>query len=132
MSIVLDASALAKVFLDEDESPAFRTFLEDAIEEEQDLVAPRLIAYELGNIITAQFPEADRRRREQTLKDTLTLVREVQLDDPGQVFRFVEETESYYDAVYLWVTRREEASLVTYDNILRKAAETHDVPLLRP
>lgn len=132
MAIVLDACAIAKTFLDEEHSAALRSFLKEQIGEDEDLAAPRLIAYELGNIIGAQFADEDLRSQRQILDDALRLVRVLPLDEPGDALRFVPDTGSFYDAAYLRAARSEDAGLVTYDRTLRTAARTHGVPVLKP
>lgn len=132
MRTVVDASALAKTFLDEEHADAFRGFVKDAIEANTDLVAPTLISYEMGNIVAAQFPEAEPEEQGQILADALTLVRRTPIEAPTRVLGFADDAGSFYDASYLWTARREEAQLVTYDEELALATEVHDVPLVQP
>jgi predicted nucleic acid-binding protein len=129
---VVDASALAKAFLDEEGAAAFRAFLWEAVDEGRTLRAPRLLAYELGNIVAFQYPEAEPERRAAILEDGLTLVRTEPIEEPGALFPLVDEAGSFHDAAYLWLARDEDGLLVTYDEGLADAAAKHGVDTLQP
>lgn len=132
MGVVLDASALAKVFLNEEDAPALRAFVRETVEEGRELLAPRLIGYELGNVVLAQFPERDPEGRARVLEDALALVRAVPIEEPPEVFDVAGEPPSFSNACYLWLARREGAGLLTYDDRLREAARARDVEAVRP
>ena len=117
---VVDASALASLAFNEPEAPAVAAILEG-----ETLAAPALVIYELGNTCLKKcrrYPSSAAALR-QSFSDVLTLPIELFVIDPADVLATAEESAvSFYDAAYLWLSRRLNARLVTLDRRLRQKA----------
>lgn len=119
---VVDASALAAIAFNEPLAAEIARRLSN-----RELVAPRLLAYELTNAAVrklAKHPQQDAMIRaglERALADDFAIVwSDV---EPGPVLDLAIETGlTAYDASYLWLARHLGAELVTLDAELRAAA----------
>lgn len=130
-TVVVDASALAKLFLDEAESPAFRAWRDEQIQAGTRFEAPDLLGYEIAHIVSkvlkVQVPGEDsfaglvRRTVE-----GIVLHRAF-----AEIGDFVGEA-SAYDASYLAVASAMSSPLVTYDRDLQRAARKHGIKVLAP
>lgn len=125
---VLDASALAKRFLDQSHAADYRAWHAKAILRSQ-LVAPNLIRYELGQVLSREAG-SDLEVRASLLRHVLAGLA-FEDPEPGQPFAFTPPL-SYYDAAYLALAKGRSCTLVTYDAKLLKAAKANDVPTLSP
>ena len=116
MTLVVDASALAAILFGESEGPEMARYLED-----ETLVAPTLIDFELANIGLKKLRrDPDRMAEIITALDyaeSLSIERvAVPLTD---VLTLATETGlTAYDAAYLWVAISRDSELVTLDNRL--------------
>lgn len=117
---VIDASALAALAFNEPEASAVAGLLEG-----ETLAAPALVVYELGNTCwkkCRRYPSSAAALR-QSFNDVLRLPIELFVIDPAGVLAIAEESAvSFYDAAYLWLSRRLNARLVTLDLRLRRRA----------
>jgi predicted nucleic acid-binding protein len=121
--VVVDASALAAIAFREPEARAVLDRLAG-----RELVAPRLLAYELTNTaltkISRHPAEADAIRTGLTgaLSDDLAIYWSDVAHD--EVLALAEQTGlTAYDAAYLWLAHYLEADLVTLDTRLQRAFE---------
>lgn len=131
---VLDASAVAKLFLDEPESAAFRSWYLQEVEAGAIFAAPSLLSYEVAHLLArnlapprgASAPEWLAERHDDVLSGIL-------LDEGAarRVFPWVGALTGY-DASYLAVAVAARASLVTYDATLLKEARKQGVPTHTP
>jgi predicted nucleic acid-binding protein len=118
---VVDASALAAIAFNEPLAAEMTTRLAN-----RELVAPRLLAYELANAAVRKLtkhPEQATLIRgglERALADDFAIVwSDV---EPGPVLDLAIQTGlTAYDASYLWLARRLDADLVTLDSDLAAA-----------
>ena len=121
--VVVDASALAAVAFREPEGRAVLDRLAG-----RELVAPRLLAYELTNTALTKI------RRHPTEVDAIRAGLDGVLSDDlaihwsdvahGEVLALAEQTGlTAYDAAYLWLAHYLEADLVTLDTRLQRAFE---------
>ena len=119
---VVDASALAALAFNESEAPAVAGILEG-----ETLAAPALVIHELGNTCwkkCRRYPSFAAVLR-RSFSDVLKLPIELFVIDPAEVLATAEECGvSFYDAAYLWLSRRLNARLVTLDRRLRQIAGT--------
>lgn len=119
---VVDASALAAIAFNEPLAAETTERLAN-----RELVAPRLLAYELANAAVrkvAKHPEQAaliRAGLERALADDVAIVwSDV---EPGPVLDLAVETGlTAYDASYLWLARHLDADLITLDAELAAAA----------
>lgn len=124
---VLDASALAKTFLDEPESPAFRAWYRERIGEGARLAAPDLLGYEIAHLMArnvgARGPFRSRVRQ---------AVEGIQLHPAFDAVGPYVDGLTAYDASYLATAAASGAVLVTYDRALVRAGKVHRVPVISP
>lgn len=97
-SVTLDASCLAKLFLEEPDSPAFRRWYQAMRACGAAFQAPALIQYELGNILRREFRDAPAELKGRILGEALEGVEMVQVD-AAQPFLLAADL-TYYDAAY--------------------------------
>lgn len=119
--VTIDASLVAKLFLEEPDSPAFRGWYRAMQYHGVEFRAPNLLAYELGNIIGDEFPDKDEGTRAQILESALTgiLLQDTELDQP---FRFMAKPKiTYYDAAYV-ADGCASGSIASADERMRRAA----------
>jgi predicted nucleic acid-binding protein len=116
---VADASVIAAIVFGEPEAAAATRLLDDA-----EIVAPRLLAYELTSIAQTKT------RRAPDLRDSIARALEVGLavgyrwvdvDHLAVLALALETGLSTYDATYLHVARSLEIPLVTFDRRLQDA-----------
>ncbi len=119
---IVDASALAALAFNESEASAVAEALEG-----ETLAAPALVIYELGNTCwrkCRRYPSSAAALR-RSFSDVLTLPIELFVIDPAGVLATAEESGvSFYDAAYLWLSRRLNARLVTLDRRLQQITGT--------
>lgn len=125
MIAVVDASALAAIVFNE----PMAADVTDRLANRQ-LVAPRLLAYELLNTAAKKI----RRYPDQSDAIRAAVVRALSEDlaiywsdvEPAAVLELAETTGlTAYDASYLWLVRYLDAELVTLDAELASAAARH-------
>jgi predicted nucleic acid-binding protein len=117
---VIDAFVAAAILFVENEADMAMSMIDDA-----DLVAPRLLPFELANVAVTKIrrhPE-DRRKIVEGLNRSKAM---------GIRLQEAPETEAYelalalnlsaYDASYLWLSKQIEAELLTFDKRLAAAA----------
>ena len=119
---VVDASALAAIAFGEPAAPDIVRRLEN-----RELVAPRLMAYELANTAwrkTKKYPDraaAIRAGLERALADDMAIVWS-DVEPAAVVDLALAMDLTAYDASYLWLARHLQAELVTLDADLAAAA----------
>jgi predicted nucleic acid-binding protein len=122
---VLDANALAKLFLDESESKAFRAWRNGQVEAGARFAAPELLGYEIAHIVAKAFGPTIGRDR------FATLVRKpmegIALHAAWHAVGDYLEDATAYDASYLATAAASGATLVTYDRELQRAAKQHAI-----
>lgn len=128
-SFVVDASAFARVFLEQPQSSAFREWRKKALVRGHRLLAPTLLPYELGNVLLREF-KGERNKWEPALTEILLGVR-LDLPSFSQVFR-ASEGLTFYDASYLALAQENNATVVSYDSDLLRQAAKAGRPVLSP
>lgn len=120
---VIDASALAKLVLDERESPAFRAWYRDCVSHGERLFAPDLLPYELANTLWRRLSDP-RALPEDATRD---IVRDalIHVDLDHEAWARIGPWRgrlTAYDAAYLSLAAAKGATLVTYDERLAAVA----------
>lgn len=119
--VTIDASCVAKLFLEEADSAEFRTWYRAMQGHGVQFRAPHLLVYELGNVIGDEFFDVDEHTRVRILESALTGI-QLQDTDPGQPFRFMGKPKlTYYDAAYV-ADGFDSGSIASADERMRKAA----------
>jgi len=122
--VVLDASAVAKWFLREEESEEMRSLREKLASGETEGYAPSLILVEVANLLryAKNVTSDDVKKALRSLEILLRLV-----DDGELLFGAVDlafqRTTTIYDSLYVELARRLDAYLVTYDEELLEKFE---------
>jgi predicted nucleic acid-binding protein len=118
MILVVDASAIAAIIFGEREGPQMVNYLED-----QTLVAPVLIDFELANIAVKKIRRVPQRMPEVIAAleraDGLKIDR-VAVPRIDVVSLAAETGLTVYDAAYLWVAMSMDTELVTLDTRLAR------------
>ncbi|MEX0733351.1 MAG: type II toxin-antitoxin system VapC family toxin [Steroidobacteraceae bacterium] len=117
---VVDASALAALAFGESEAPAIAEMLEN-----QTLVAPALVVYEVGNACwkKCRRDPASAVVLSKAFADMLKLEIRLLAIEPAEVLGVAQKHDvTFYDAAYLWLADRLKARLVTLDSRLQKFA----------
>lgn len=128
-AFVVDASAFAKVFLEQPGSHAFREWRRKALLRGLPLLAPTLLPYELGNVLLREF-KGERRKWDPALTEILLGV-SLELPSFARVF-LAAEGLTFYDAAYLALAQERGATLVSYDRDLLARAAKAGCPTLSP
>ena len=131
---VLDASALAKLFLEEPESERFREWYVTEVHRGATFGAPGLVAYEVAHLLGKKVTPPDGEDAASWLAQRHDDVLDgIELDHraPREVFAWMERL-SGYDASYLAAAYAAAATLVSYDAALRKAAARAGVATVAP
>lgn len=116
--VVLDASAVAAVLFGEDGSEDVLRRTENA-----ELVAPRLLPYELANVAWKKASRAPEQRK--AILQALELlggldVRILEVDPVEATGLALDLRITAYDATYVWLSRHLDAPLITLDERLRR------------
>ena len=128
---VLDASALAKSFLDEPRSDALRAWLGNAVAAGHDLHVPSLAASEIARIIQKERPELDVAAHKELWRAVLLGIHVAPVDMAHDgVWDTAAAGLSYYDAEYVDLARRLGATLVTADAAQVRAAAALGIDVL--
>lgn len=131
---VVDASALAKLFLNEPESDAFRAWYLTEVQAGAKFAAPGLLAYEIAHLLGRNLkPPAPARAAEWLAERHDEVMTGVALDEGAarRSFPWI-GTLTGYDASYLSTATATRASLVSYDEALLKAAARQGVKTHTP
>lgn len=126
---VLDASAAAKLFLDEPESAAFRSWYLQEVGGGATFAAPSLLSYEIAHLLARNLkPPAGARAAEWLAERHEEVLSGIAIDE-GAARRVFSWTGALtgYDASYLAVAVATRAALVTYDDALLKEARKEGV-----
>ena len=126
---VVDASALAKLFLDEDGAPAFRDWWYATMASGAAMMAPSLVRFEVGNLIRRNLHHLDAAGRRRCWRETLA---GVQFDDSALAGSFGFPQLTFYDAAYLSLAAARKARLLTFDSRMAKAAAAQNLVTERP
>ena len=133
MAIVVDASVVAAHLLpDEGNREAVATIL--ARLDKEDGVVPPIFRYEIRNILlmAKRRKRIDDRQLQQLLAELtdFALVEDAAGND-ANMFDLADRMElTVYDAAYLEVAKRRQASLATFDTELARAADAEQVVVL--
>jgi len=125
---VIDASVATRFVLSEDLYDEAKSLIEGFIEDEYNLLAPTLINYEVGNALRTATARKEIGEEEsgEAYEDFLGLkldVNNIELDDfLGALALSNRRNISFYDAAYIWLSRKMGAPLVTADAKQREAA----------
>lgn len=122
--LVADASALAKLFLDEPDAPAFRDWWYERLTQGTVVTAPALLRYEIGNLITRNLSELKAKDRRRVWREALAGIR---FDDETTMEAFAIQGLTFYDAAYVGLAKSRKTPLLTYDGAMKKAAKDEGV-----
>lgn len=110
---VVDASSLAKLFLEDEGYEAFRTWFGETVHRGDTLLAPRLLRYEIGNVVQREYGQEPLDDRVEIVTEAL---RHLRFEDADLRDAFEAAGDlTFYDAAYLALARKEGAPLVTAD-----------------
>lgn len=126
---VVDASAIAKLFLDEPESEAFRSWYLTEIEAGSLFAAPGLLEYEVAHLLARNLkPPAGTDRTAWLAERHDEVLAGIVLDHRAArgSFRWTPAITGY-DASYLAAAMAHGASLVTYDDLLLRQARKEGI-----
>lgn len=129
MTTVVDASALARLFLAQRGADSVRVWFREAIARGETLAAPHLLLYELGKVVLRETRTASPADQATVLADALS---SVQLSDPPADATFAacrRHGLTFADAAYLVLAAGARAELVTFDAELAAAARTEGLPV---
>ena len=119
--VTIDASCVAKLLLEEADSPTFRAWYRAMQYHGVEFRAPHLLVCELGNTIAHEFPDFDEAARARILESALTGI-QLQETQPDRPFRFMAKPKlTYYDAAYV-ADGFDSGSIASADERMRKAA----------
>lgn len=127
---VIDASALAKSFLNESMSAEFRAWLTEAIVAGADVRAPPLAVAEIGRTIQKTHPSVSTAQAKELHASVFMGIRIHDTDPGGLAAWDYAGGLSYYDAKYVQMAASLEATLVTADSRQRDAAAGRRVSVL--
>ncbi len=129
---VLDASAAAKLLLNEAESPAFRVWYIHQVEQGATFVAPDLLGYEVAQLVARNFKPPAGGNQGWFGAQVARVVSGINLHAAYQgVGPYVPDLTAY-DASYLATASAFRASLVTYDKKMQRAARSRGIALVAP
>ncbi len=125
--VVVDASILLKLVLEEPDTPACLLWYEMAIEARTRFMAPASLYAETGRVVQRRFPELTPEERQLIHSDLLADIELLppQKDADWHAARHLE----FFDALY--VAAAKGRSLVTADARMAKAAQALGVALVR-
>jgi predicted nucleic acid-binding protein len=127
---VLDASALAKTFLEEPRSEEFRTWLRSRLMAGDALVTPRLAFSEIGRIIQKELPSlstSDRMELHAAVLGGVRTFEEKRID--VAIWKHAARI-TFYDAEYLHVAQQTGGTLVTADATQLDEAKRQSIPTI--
>lgn len=127
---VIDASALAKSFLNEPMSAEFRAWLTEAIEAGADVRAPPVAVAEIGRTIQKTHPSASTAQAKELHAAVFMGVRIHDLDPRGLDAWEYAGNLTYHCAKYVQMAAGLDATLVTADSRQRDAAAGRRVSVL--
>jgi len=126
---VIDCNIIVKWFIPEKDSDVITKLLEKAINKEFDLYSPAIILLEFANVLT-KYCRRNLLTESECTRAFITLTKMIKektiniipLDtEKVEVLSLALESKlSYYDAEYLYLSRKLKASLITYDKTLKK------------
>ncbi|MHB8634318.1 MAG: PIN domain-containing protein [Thermoplasmatota archaeon] len=131
---VVDASALAKLFLDEPDSPAFRAWYLSEVQRGETFGAPSLLGYEIAHLISRNLkPPAGAKRADWLAQRHDEVMTGIALDEAGARRGCAMAGRlTGYDAAYLAVAAAGPACLVTYDRALVQEAKGQGLRVQSP
>lgn len=112
-TFVVDASSLAKLFLEDEGFQALRRWFRETVQGGGELLGPPLLRYEIGNVVQREYDDAPVEDRVEIVVEALRHVR-LEDVDAGDCFEAAGEL-TFYDAAYLALARSRGATLVTWD-----------------
>jgi predicted nucleic acid-binding protein len=128
-TLIIDASVATRFLLEEDYSSQAQEALEDFIEGNLDLSAPRLIMAEVGNAL--RTASAKGLVGEDEASDLYSKLLDLSLgrietsdEDHKHILELgIRKKMSFYDAVYIYTSKVNGATLLTADDAQRRYAE---------
>lgn len=127
---ILDASAAAKLFLDEPESAAFRSWYLQEVGGGATFAAPSLLSYEIAHLLARNLkPPTGARAAEWLAERHEAVLSGIAIDEGAarRVFSWTGALTGNGFASYLAVAVATRATLVTYDDALLKEAREEGV-----
>ncbi|MBW3583013.1 MAG: type II toxin-antitoxin system VapC family toxin [Euryarchaeota archaeon] len=126
---IVDASAVAKLFLDEPGAETFRDWWYGALLTDTPMSAPGLLRYEIGALIVRNLGHLDSPARRRTWREAVAGIR---FDDETVLDALTVDGLTFYDAAYVALAATKKARLITYDDKMAKHARAHGVAVERP
>jgi predicted nucleic acid-binding protein len=126
---VIDASVASRFLLAEDLSDKAELVLESFLEGASDLMAPKLVVYEVGNTLWKAVKQGFINLNDAVEKFSYFLrlrIGSIELDEEEhkKVLEWsVKNDAAYYDSVYVKASRKTGAILLTADDVLYKKAQ---------
>lgn len=125
----IDASAVAKLFLDQSASRALRDWYYAVRASGVPVVAPTLLPYEIGQVARREFADDPDAQRIALVEATRGI--DLVAPDLAKTATLAPDL-SFYDASYLAVALATRTRLVTYDKRLARAATDAGVHVVTP
>ncbi len=129
---VVDASALAKLFLDEPESKAFRTWYLAQIQLGAVFAAPGLLGYEVAHLMARNLDVPAKPKDWFAVRHDEALEGIVLHHQIARLIQPFARKLTGYDASYIALAVAEGAALVSYDRVLVREAGAHGVATVSP
>lgn len=121
---VLDASAVARLFLDQPGAREFEAWYHDRSRERCRFFAPDILPYELANILHRELGATPRAQDPEFMVDVVRSgIQGIEIHEHGWTRTWPwAPTLSAYDAAYAALASVKQATLVTYDRHLAQVA----------
>ena len=129
---VIDCNIIVKWFIPEKDSDVTIKLLEKAINKEIDLYSPTIILIEFANVLAKHYRK-NLLTENECIRSFTTLTQMMKEKTINTIPLGTEQIEvlslaleskiSYYDAEYLYLSRKLKTELITYDKHLKKAAD---------
>lgn len=128
---VIDCNVIVKWFIPEKDSDIISKLLEKATNKEIDLYAPTIILIEFVNVLTRHHGKSLLTENECTrafialtkiIKERVINTISLSTEQVEVLSLALESKLNYYDAEYLYLSRKLKLELITYDKDLKKVA----------
>lgn len=120
----------AKLFLEDDGYRAYRRWFKETVQGGERLVAPGLLAYELGRVIEREFDDEPVEIQQEVHRRSLGIV-DLRPLEQGGTFRIASEGLTFYDAAYVALAVSTGSPLATEDNQVLGACDRLGVETVR-
>lgn len=129
--VVLDASALLKMVLEEGDSDAFRTWYVQAVSDGVRFQAPANLYAEVGRVIQREFADLDAAAKRRLHGDLIAGLEFLDVAGEGDRDWGCAERLEFFDALYLSAAQAADG-LCTFDDRMAAEASGAGVPLYGP